>query len=148
MCINDLKEKINSILQPKTEILFAYLFGSQSRSTAGRLSDVDIAAYLDKSQIPDSGPFGYVSELTVELQEALHKKIDLIILNDASIVMRFHIIKDGQLILLRSENERIRFHEKALREYLDFKPFLNVQKLYLRKRLAEGTFGGGLTGKR
>ncbi len=140
------EEKLRQLLEKRREILFAYLFGSFARGTAGNLSDVDVAIFLDKGQIPGSGPYGYKSEMMVTLRQYTGKDVDLVILNDASTLLRFQVIKDGKLLLCRSEGDRLRFHEKSLREYLDFKPFFDVQRYYLKKRLAEGTFGGGEVG--
>ncbi|HSW36149.1 MAG TPA: nucleotidyltransferase domain-containing protein [Candidatus Limnocylindrales bacterium] len=134
--------KITPVIASKPEIEFAYLFGSVAAETAGMLSDVDLAVYVDSAcEIPASG-FGYQSELITELAELLACRVDVVILNDASIMLKHQVIKNGILVYSRSHDERRAFHEKAVREYLDFKPLLKVQGEYIRKRLLAGTFGG------
>ena len=141
------KEQIESKLllffSERKEVLFAYLFGSVAKESAGRLSDIDIAVYLDPVMIPEAGGYGYQSELIVELQAILKDKVDLVVLNEAPTVLRFQVLKSGSLIYCASEAERRKFHENTMNKYLDLKPLLKVQSYYLQKRLAQGTFGGG-----
>ena len=134
--------KIIPVIASKPEIVFAYLFGSVAAESAGKLSDVDLAVFIDPvCEISASG-FGYQSELIAELAELLSCRVDVVILNDASIMLKHQVIKNGVLVYSRSNNERRAFHEKAVREYIDFKPLLKVQGEYIRKRLLAGTFGG------
>ncbi len=141
------KEQVKSKLLPfiskRKEVLFAYLFGSVAKESASRLSDIDIAVYLDPSQITQVNGYGYKSELLVDLQNVLKGKVDLVILNEASTVLKFQVLKNGTLIYCVSEDERRYFHEHTMKKYLDLKPLLRVQSYYLHKRLAEGKFGGG-----
>ncbi|MFO7952508.1 MAG: nucleotidyltransferase domain-containing protein, partial [Bacillota bacterium] len=69
------KEQIKSKLLPffseRKEVLFAYLFGSVAKESAGRISDIDIAVYLDFAQITQGNGYGYKSELLVDLQNVL-----------------------------------------------------------------------------
>lgn len=140
------KLKLPPFFTGKKEVVFAYLFGSVAKGTSGNLSDTDIAIYIDPCQLPRDGGYGYQSELLVELQAVLAGKVDVVILNSASTILKFQVLKSGILIYCRSEDERRLFHENAVKKYLDLKPLLKVQSYYLRKRLAEGTFGGGRVG--
>jgi predicted nucleotidyltransferase len=140
------KSKLLPFFSAKREITFAYLFGSVAKGNAGTLSDIDIAVFIDPMYLPRDIGYGYKSELIVELQAVLAGKVDLVILNSASTMLKFQILKNGALICCRSEDERRMFHEKAILKYLDIKPLLKIQGHYLRKRLAKGSFGGGGVG--
>lgn len=133
---------VKTVLENREEIIFAYLFGSTVKGLENNLSDVDIAVYLDIKKIPESGSFGYKSELILEIEKSLHKKIDLVLLNESPIFLAHNIIKNGQLIFIRSEKEKVEFHFMVVRNYLDFKPIMAVQNEYLKQRLNEGSFGG------
>ncbi|MFW6026429.1 MAG: nucleotidyltransferase domain-containing protein, partial [Candidatus Woesearchaeota archaeon] len=61
-------QKMKNLLFEREEIVFVYLYGSMARGTANKLSDIDIAVYIDKNKKPESGSFGYRSELITELQ--------------------------------------------------------------------------------
>ena len=140
------KARMCSFFGGRPEVLFAYLFGSLARGTAGPLSDVDIAVFIDPLCTPQTGTFDYRSDLPVELQSLLEKEVDLILLNNASMILKYRVLRDGSLIYCRSEKERQLFHEQTVAQYLDFQPFLKVQSYYLHKRLAEGVYGGGSGG--
>ncbi|KYH31614.1 type VII toxin-antitoxin system MntA family adenylyltransferase antitoxin [Neomoorella mulderi] len=137
-----LAERLREALIKREEIKFAYLFGSYARGKAHKLSDVDVAIYLDEKRIPPSGPYGYRSDLLITMRQQLRQPLDLVILNEAPLVLRFRVIRDGKILFCRDSRARIRFHEKTLCAYLDFQPVLRLQKQYMLKRLAEGRFGG------
>lgn len=130
------------ILEVKPEITFAYLFGSVSKGTAGPLSDIDIAVYLEPSYQHSSAGYGYKSEIISELSQLFAKKVDLVILNKANTLLKHRVISSGTLIFSRSNEERRYFHEQTVRNYLDLKPLYKVQQDYLHKRLSSLTSGG------
>jgi len=139
--------KTHTYFASRSQIIFVYLFGSVAADKATTLSDIDLAVYLDPSfQDPPAG-FGYQSELITDLSALLGTQTDVVILNKASLPLRFQVINKGILIYNTSDHDRRDFHEKTVRDYLDFKPFLKVQAQYLKKRLRQGTFGGGQAGR-
>ncbi len=126
----------------KKEIIFAYCFGSVVKGTDNKMSDLDVAVYLDESKISQSGSFGYQGELMLEMEQVLQHKVDLVILNKAPLYLAHQIISEGILVFSRCNRKRTDFHFRTVRDYLDFKPYIKVQNEYLRKRLSEGRFGG------
>ena len=87
-------EKIKEILSNRKEIIFAYLFGSFAENKENPLSDIDLAIYIDQNKKPQSGVFGYRSELIVELQAAVNRDIDLVILNNITAAFAHDILKN------------------------------------------------------
>ena len=64
-------ERLRQQLDSQSEILEAYLFGSQARRQAQAHSDIDVAVYLDEEHAPNTG-FGYRAKLLLEgLREAI-----------------------------------------------------------------------------
>jgi predicted nucleotidyltransferase len=143
---DQVKFRLVGFFETRHEVIFAYLFGSVARGNAGPLSDIDIAVYLDPLQLPKKTGYGFHSELLVELQALLANDTDLVLLNQASTVTKYQVIKNGMLIFCRSEESRRDFHDHTVKAYLDLKPLLKVQRFYLQKRLATGIFGGGNVG--
>lgn len=141
------KSRLNPFFAARPEVSFAYLFGSVAKGSAGTLSDIDIAVFLDPLQLPREGGYGYQSELLVDLKAVLAGEVDLVILNVVSTILKFQVLKNGVLIYCRSEDNRRLFHENTVKTYLDLKPLLKVQNYYLHKRFAEGTFGGESAGR-
>jgi predicted nucleotidyltransferase len=89
-------QSIRSYFQNKP-VQRAFLFGSYSRDEASEDSDVDILVELDYSQHIG---LGFI-KMKLELEEKLHKKIDLISSNAVSKYLLPFINKDKKLIYER-----------------------------------------------
>jgi len=122
-------------------VLALYLFGSTVHGRGTTLSDIDIAILLPES-VPEREYFDQRLEMTVELMELLHEdNIDLVILNEAPPLLKHRVITRGKVIFCRDEQTKTGFEARAILEYLDFKPVLDLQYRYLKRRLEEGKFG-------
>jgi predicted nucleotidyltransferase len=123
------------------DICVLYLFGSAATGRRTALSDIDIAVLLPAS-VAGVEYFDRRLEMTVELMGVLgENKIDLVILNEAPPLLRQRVVTSGTVIYCRDEKERNGFEARAILEYLDFKPVLDLQYQYLKERLQEGRFG-------
>ncbi len=108
---------IKKILSSSPEIIFSYIFGSIAKGTQNPLSDIDIAIYVDNVQ--DLAEFKM--QTLNKLMDALETdKIDLVILNTASLFLKAQVLQ--QKILLTDKNPffRHKFESLTLREYFDF----------------------------
>src|SRR5881398_664033 len=114
----------------------AYLTGSlSSRASFGHLTDVDIAILL-MDQIKSDQFLDYQLYFFSELAKRLESEsIDVMILNQASLLLKLQVIKYGQLLFSRDEKQRIAFETKAVMDYLDFKKFDDLQNQALSRRL-------------
>lgn len=115
----------------------AYLAGSLSNRTAfGHLVDVDIAILL-MEQIKSDQFLDYQLYFFSELARRLDSdSIDVMILNQASLLLKSQVIRYGQILFSRDEKSRISFETRAVMDYLDFKKFDEVQNQALSRRLA------------
>jgi len=120
---------INHALDATGAIKFAYLFGSQARRDSGPLSDVDLAIYLDNRLDFFSFRLGFQEELSRKLKSQL---FDLIVLNNAPLVLQYEIIRDGK-ILKENKPKRIQFETRVLRDYLDTNWLRSVHLSSLKK---------------
>jgi predicted nucleotidyltransferase len=80
--INELKQ----YFQNRPDIAFAFLFGSQARGTATKLSDVDIAVYFfPEKRYPveyeEKVFYKAESDIWTDMERILHKDVELLILN-------------------------------------------------------------------
>lgn len=114
----------------------AYLAGSLStRTTFGHLTDVDIAILL-MEQIKSDQFLDYQLYFFSELAKRLESdNIDVVILNQASMLLKLQVIKYGQILFSRDEKTRVSFETKAVMDYLDFKKFDEIQNEALGRRL-------------
>ncbi|HVU66570.1 MAG TPA: HepT-like ribonuclease domain-containing protein [Ktedonobacteraceae bacterium] len=114
----------------------AYLAGSlSSRTSFGHLTDVDIAILL-MEQIKADQFLEYQLYFFSELARRLDSdNIDVVILNQASLLLKSQVIRYGQILFSRDEKSRISFETRAVMDYLDFKKFDEVQHQALSRRL-------------
>ncbi len=94
----DLDQRIAKVLEPRPEVLEAYLFGSHAQGVAQPHSDIDVAVYVDESRVEESA-FGYRAELTTVLIGGLHyNEVDLLVLNQAPPVLYYHVLRTAYVI--------------------------------------------------
>ena len=123
-------------LEPRTEILEAYLFGSRARGDAHGQSDVDVAVCIDKL-LADEGRWGYRAELTTVLMDALGTNdVDVVVLNEAPPLLYHRVLRDGILLVTRDLQATTTRAGYALSRYFDFLPQLD--KMDAARRFAAG----------
>lgn len=116
----------------------AYLAGSLSNRTSfGQLTDVDIAILL-MEQIKSDQFLDYQLYFFSELAKRLDSdSIDVVILNQSSLLLKLQVIRYGQILFSRDEKSRISFETRAVMDYLDFKKFDEMQNQALSRRLSK-----------
>jgi predicted nucleotidyltransferase len=123
------------------DVAAAYLFGSQARGRSGPLSDVDLGVWTSPG-IDARGRFELRLRLTRAVEQVLDgQPVDLVVLDDASPLLRHRAWRDGELLLDRDPRTRIRDEARTLVEYLDTKPLREQTAAGVSNRLAEGRFG-------
>ncbi len=123
----DLQARLTRALEPRPEILDAYLFGSQARGDAGTLSDIDVAVYIDEDLV-ETGPYGYDAELITDLMTELGTNaIDVVLLNRAPPLLYHRVLRDGKLLVTRDLKATTTRAGYALSRYFDFLPQLKKQ---------------------
>ena len=139
MGASSLEQRICAVLEPRAEVLEAYLFGSHARGEARPHSDVDVAVYL--SHVPEA-PFGYDAELTAELMSALgENRVDVVILNRAAPLLYHRVLRDGRRLLSRDLAATTVREGRALSRYCDYVPQLAKIEAAARARARRGEFG-------
>ncbi len=137
--INEAKAFI-SIINNKYKIKFAYIFGSQATGEALENSDVDIAVCFNKSY--DDMEEAFIRGDIIEEGKAFFKKdVDVVSLNNASLLLKYEIIHDG--IIIKDDDERVDFESLSLREYFDFKYYSDIYDNAMIERIKRGDFLGG-----
>ena len=136
-----LSTKLRAFLEPREEVLEAYLFGSAAAGSAQAHSDVDVAVYLREPRPPASA-FGYVADLTAALMHVLRiNRVDVVVLNEAPPLLYHRVLRDGVRILSRDLRATTTREGQALSRYCDFLPQLQKIDAAHRARTAGGHFG-------
>ncbi len=132
--LEEAMERLKTIFQRKGVVL-AYLFGSYARGEANNTSDIDIAIFLDCER---KELYSLYRDLLLRIYEALGtERVDLLLLNDATIVIQFEIISQGRLIYSRDDHELNVYEINVIRKFQDTVYLRKVQNDYLKKRAKE-----------
>ncbi len=125
--------KLGNIFANFKEIKAAYLFGSYVENKENNLSDLDIGILLNE---------GYSNmiklNILTKLTENNFDNVDLVILNNAPPLTQFEVVKHNNLIYQQENFDVPGFYSKVVRTFLDFKPYLEVQRSYLKERVLNG----------
>lgn len=136
-----LQTKLRALLEPREEILEAYVFGSTATGSAQAHSDVDIAVYL-RDPRPPASAFGYAADLTAALMHELRtNSVDVVVLNEAPPLLYHRVLRDGVRILSRDLPATTTREGQALSRYCDFLPQLTKIEAAHRARTEGGRFG-------
>jgi len=112
------------VLEPRGEILEAYLFGSVARGEAQAHSDIDVAVYVDKHRCPET-PFGYRADLTAALMASPETNdIDVVVLNHAPPLLYHRMSRDGIRLLSRDLRATTTREAQACSRCFDYLPHL------------------------
>jgi uncharacterized protein len=115
----DRDTKLMEFFHKHEHVRLAYLYGSTAKGKEGKLSDVDIAVFLDGT-LDKKERFGLQLELISGLTGILKTdKVDLVVMNDAPLSLQYEIIKANHPLLVRDEGERIDLEHRILSRYLD-----------------------------
>jgi predicted nucleotidyltransferase len=127
---NDIKK----IFVKEKDILLAYIFGSQVTGKIGPQSDYDFAVFLSQKT-----SFQFKYKLKNKLLNILdNKQVDLVILNDVPIELKYKVIATGKIIYQKNSTIRTEFEADTLSRYFDYLPVLRAQKKDILKVRSEG----------
>ena len=113
------EKEVKEFLQKQDLVELAYLFGSVAMQRAGKLSDVDLAIFLDES-LDKKERFKIKLRLISDLENILKTdRLDLVIMNDAPFSLNFEIIKASYPLFIRDKNLKVDLEQYILSRYLD-----------------------------
>lgn len=114
------EDAIRDALAGETSVSAAYLFGSVASGTAGPLSDIDVGLLIDAGPPERSR---VVARVTDALSRRLRtSRLDIVSLSDASLALRYRVVRDGVVVVSRQPAALERFITESVLHYLDFKP--------------------------
>jgi hypothetical protein len=129
-----LRTRLTAVLDGFPEVEAAFLFGSVAEGRAGLDSDLDLGL------VPAQGDLrARRLDILTALAAAGFDRVDLLLLDDGAVVPRFEAVRLNQLVYARAGFDLGTYYSRALREYLDFLPYLARQRAALKARLTGGT---------
>lgn len=120
------------------DLVSAYLFGSSAQGNMKPLSDIDIALLFDKTV-----EYKFIeTNILIDAMRILGtEEIDLVVLNEAPLHLRYSILRNKRIIFCSDHIKRVNFETDSIMEYLDFR---HIRQLYNREFLRKIKVGGAI----
>jgi len=122
--ITKMKEDLPLLFRRYRSISAAYLFGSTVQTTARSIGDIDIAIRIDGDLSTDS-----CHDLRIRIVDDLEKyfdrKVDVVLLNTASLKMIRQVLVTGELLFMRDLEKELDYAVRKQKEYFDFKYYID-----------------------
>ncbi len=110
-----------------------YLFGSSASGRAHAESDLDLAVLAD-----DAGLRARKVDILAELAANGFCNVDLVFLPDNDIVLQYEAVRLNRLLYQRPDFDGAATFSLIVRRYLDFQPYLKVQRKAYKQRVLNG----------
>lgn len=131
------QKQIVAYLASRPNVLVAYLFGSLARGGATSRSDFDLAVLLNAG-LSCREQVECQLDLMVVLDGFSDREVQVTLLNTASPMLAYQVLREGLPLYAREDGERIAFEVRAMKRYFDVKPRLDFYREHLLRRLLGG----------
>ncbi len=114
--------KLQTHFAAQRDVLLAYVFGSQARGKAHVRSDLDVAVLLDghpTNLACTDRRLDLIGDLS-RLMQTSDLDVDVVILNQSPLALRYRVIRDGKLAFAREHSIAIEYRVRTLDLYFDF----------------------------
>lgn len=130
-------EHLARIFREYPEILAVYLFGSAAEGQMHRESDLDLA-------IVPRTPAARARRLDIlaDLARVGFCNVDLIFLDTDDIVLKYEAVRLNRVIYQTADFDPGEIYSRIVRQYLDFLPYLRVQREAYKRRILDGPARG------
>jgi uncharacterized protein len=127
---------LRQVFQGYPEVQAVYLFGSHATGRLHLESDVDLA-------LVPANPAARSRKLDIltDLTRYGFCEVSLVFLDTADVVLRYEAVRHNRLIYSTKNFDRGAYYAKVVREYLDFEPYLEVQREAYKMRILHGAAG-------
>ena len=125
-------ERAAGFLARDPRVLLVYVFCSAVAPDRPEARDVDLAVLTNAAL-----SFDDLMRLRADLVDVTRAPIDLVSLNDASIVLAHEVADSGRCLYARTPEIEVDFVTRARARYWDFKPYRDAQWRLAGERLAE-----------
>lgn len=115
-----LKAKLVNFFKKEPNVVGVLIYGSYARGKQNSASDLDIAV-LTKNKLTRKESTERRIHYSLRLSRLLRKNVDVVLLRDAPLLLRFNIFKEGKKVYVADKAILTNFKARTVVEYLDFK---------------------------
>ena len=124
--------RLEQVFRSYPGIQAVYLFGSYATGEVHPWSDLDLAIVPRSAALHEQR-----LELLTELTRLGFDKVDLVFLDAADLVLKYEAVCPNRLIYAAEDFDRGAMYSRVVREYLDFLPYLKVQREAYKRRILD-----------
>ncbi len=128
---------LSRIFETYPDVQAVYLFGSSASGHTHAASDLDLAVVPRRPEVHSRK-----LNMLTNLARAGFCDVDLVFLDTDDIVLKYEAVRQNQLVYQREDFDRGTFYSEVVRKYLDFLPYLEVQRKAYRRRILGGQARG------
>ena len=114
------RSALTDALAARPEVGFAYIHGSFVKGREFR--DVDVAVHAPEVR----NPLAFESDVSLELSARVGLPVEVRLIHSAPVALQMAAVRDGIVILSRSDDARADFIEDVGRRYRDYAHFRNL----------------------
>lgn len=124
---------LEQVFRGYADIEAVYLFGSAASARTHAASDLDLAVVPRHPRV-----VARRLDILVDLARVGYCEVDLVFLNNDDLVLAYEAVRLNQLVYARESFDRGAFYSLTVRKYLDFLPYLDVQRQAYRRSILSG----------
>jgi predicted nucleotidyltransferase len=128
---------LGDIFKRYPDVQAVYLFGSSASGHTRADSDLDLAV-VPRHPKAHSRKL----DLLTDLARAGFCDVDLVFLDTDDVVLKYEAVRQNKLVYHREDFDRGAFYSQIVRKYLDFLPYLEVQRKAYQRRIMVGQIRG------
>lgn len=122
-----------AIFSKYPDVQAVYLFGSAAVGRERKESDLDLAVFPGGAAIRK-----HRLQILADLAERGFCEVDLVFLDEEDVVLQYEAVRLNVVVYQKPDFDRGSTYSNIVRKYLDFLPYLAVQRAAYKKRLLGG----------
>jgi hypothetical protein len=126
-------ELLPNIFGKYADILAVYLFGSVASGNVHHESDLDLAVFPRHASVREKR-----LDILADLARHGFCNVDLVFLDTEDIVLKYEAVRQNRLVYQAADFDRGSAYSLIVRQYLDFLPYLQVQREAYKRRVLLG----------
>jgi predicted nucleotidyltransferase len=126
-------QRLAEIFQRFPDVQAVYLFGSRATARAHTGSDLDLAIVPRHARLRERR-----LDILAELVRHGFCNVDLVFLDTPDIVLQYEAVRENRLVYQAEDFDRGTTYSRIVRAYLDFLPYLRVQREAYKRRILSG----------
>jgi predicted nucleotidyltransferase len=133
---NDDIKSLKDVFQRYPAIQAVYVFGSAGSGKMHPESDLDLAIVSRRGALKKKK-----LQLLTVLSSLGFCDVDLVFLDTEDIVLKYEAVRQNRLIYAVEDFDRGSMYSKVIRQYLDFAPYLEIQRKAYKRRIERDSTG-------